>query len=62
MLFEVSRSVLDSTDRLRGVKVDMLRHWDSDNDTWMIVKHDSNEPICIGTREQMLAQYDALNI
>lgn len=51
----------DTTDLLRGVNVDMRRHWyDESHDEWQLETHDRNV-LLIGTREQIMSEYDRLN-
>lgn len=53
----------DSSDILRGFFVSMRRHWDwsPDNDLWILEDSATHEPLLIGTREQVLHEYDLRN-
>lgn len=41
---------------LRGVYVDMRQHWEED--TWMLCRAGTRIPLVIGSREQILDEYD----
>lgn len=43
---------------LRGINVDMRKHWQ--DDLWCIETH-KREVLLIGTKEKILAEYDRLN-
>lgn len=56
-------SMYDSADILRGLFVNMRRHWSwaPDNDIWVLEDSVTHEPLLIGNREQVLQEYDLRN-
>lgn len=56
-------SIRDSADILRGSVVNMKRHWDwsPDNDIWILEDSITHIPLLIGTRDQVLVEYDLRN-
>ena len=50
--------MIDTTDVLKGVNVDMRKHWE--DDLWHIETHD-RKVLLIGTKDKILAEYDRLN-
>lgn len=48
----------DTTDVLRGPKANARRNWDGN---WILENAKTREPLLIGTKEQILEQYDRLN-
>lgn len=50
---------LNSNYVFKGAKVSMAEHWDGEN--YMLIDNKTTEPILIGTREQILAEYDKRN-
>ena len=48
----------DTIDVLRGVNVDMRKHWDGD--LWCLETH-KREVLLVGTKDKILAEYDRLN-
>lgn len=50
--------MIDTTDVLKGVNVDMRKHWQ--DDLWCIETHE-RKVLLVGTKEQILAEYDRLN-
>ena len=53
----------DTTDILRGHRVDMTRSWMSDDthDIWELREYATNQVITAGTREQIMELYDRYN-
>lgn len=53
----------DTTDILRGHRVDMTRSWmsDDEHDIWELREHETHQVITIGTREQVMELYDRYN-
>lgn len=53
----------DTTDILRGHRVDMTRSWMSDDthDIWELREHATHKVITAGTREQIMELYDRYN-
>ena len=49
---------MDTTDLLRGVNVNMRKNWQ--DDLWQIETHE-RKVLLVGTKEQILAEYDRLN-
>lgn len=49
---------MDTTDLLRGVNVNMRKHWQ--DDLWQIETHE-RKVLLIGTKEQIMQEYDRLN-
>lgn len=48
----------DTIDVLRGVNVDMRKHWQ--DDLWSIETHE-RKVLLIGAKDKILAEYDRLN-
>jgi hypothetical protein len=48
----------DTTDVLRGPKVNARRNWDGN---WILENSKTRKPLLIGTKKQILEQYDRLN-
>lgn len=46
-----------------GKYVDVRKHWSwsESNDIWELLKHESQEPLVIGSREFILEEYDKIN-
>lgn len=44
----------------KGRKVDMRPHY-LDEDSWELVKHGTREILMVGTREQIMGEYDRIN-
>ena len=53
----------DTTDILRGHRVDMTRNWmsDDEHDVWELRDHETHQVITAGTREQIMELYDRYN-
>ena len=49
----------DTTDVLRGPKVNARKHWDGEN--WILEDAKTRKPLLIGTRSQILDEYDRRN-
>lgn len=47
------------SDTLRGPKVNARRHWDGEN--WILEDAKTRKPLLIGTRAQILDEYDRIN-
>lgn len=52
---------METANVLRGPLYNARKHWDRDNDTWMLEDATTRETILIGTREQILEEYDIRN-
>ena len=51
---------METTDvLLRGPVVNMRKHWDGEH--WMLEDPDSRETLLIGTKEQIMDEYDKRN-
>lgn len=48
----------DTTDVLRGPKVNARRNWDGN---WILENAKTRKPLLIGTKEQILEEYDRRN-
>lgn len=48
----------DTTDVLRGPKANARRNWDGN---WILENAKTRKPLLIGTKEQILEQYDRYN-
>ena len=48
-----------TSDTLRGPKVNARRHWDGEN--WILEDAKTRKPLLIGTRAQILDEYDRIN-
>lgn len=48
----------DTTDVLRGPKVNARRNWDGN---WILENAKTRKPLLIGTKEQILEEYDHRN-
>ena len=48
-----------NSDTLRGPKVNARRHWDGEN--WILEDAKTRKPLLIGTRAQILDEYDRIN-
>lgn len=49
----------DTSDVLKGFKVNARRHWDGEN--WILEDAKTRKPLMIGTRAQILDEYDRIN-
>lgn len=49
----------ETSDTLRGPKVNARKHWDSEN--WILEDAKTRKPLLIGTRSQILDEYDRRN-
>lgn len=46
----------ETSDTLRGPKVNARKHWDGEN--WILEDAKTRKPLLIGTRSQILDEYD----
>ena len=49
----------ETSDTLRGPKVNARKHWDGEN--WILEDAKTRKPLLIGTRSQILDEYDRRN-
>lgn len=49
----------ETSDTLRGPKVNARKHWDDEN--WILEDAKTRKPLLIGTRSQILDEYDRRN-
>ena len=49
----------DTTDVLRGPKVNARKHWDGEN--WILENAKTRKPLLIGTKDEILEKYDKIN-
>lgn len=53
------KEIKEISDTLRGPKVNARRHWDGEN--WILEDAKTRKPLLIGTRAQILDEYDRIN-
>ena len=53
------QNIKEISDTLRGPKVNARRHWDGEN--WILEDAKTRKPLLIGTRAQILDEYDRIN-
>lgn len=53
------QNIKEISDTLRGPKVNARRHWDGEN--WILEVAKTRKPLLIGTRAQILDEYDRIN-
>ena len=53
------QNLKEISDTLRGPKVNARRHWDGEN--WILEDAKTRKPLLIGTRAQILDEYDRIN-
>lgn len=54
------QNIKEISDTLRGPKVNARRHWDGEN--WILEDAKTRKPLLIGTRAQILDEYDRISI
>ena len=57
--YPMQMNVKEISDTLRGPKVNARRHWDGEN--WILEDAKTRKPLLIGTRAQILDEYDRIN-
>lgn len=56
------QNIKEISDTLRGPKVNARRHWDGENcENWILEDAKTRKPLLIGTRAQILDEYDRIN-
>lgn len=53
------QNIKEISDTLRGPKVNARRYWDGEN--WILEDAKTRKPLLIGTRAQILDEYDRIN-
>ena len=51
--------IKETSDTLRGLKVNARKHWDGES--WILEDAKTRKPLLIGTRSQILDEYDRRN-
>lgn len=61
------QNIKETSDTLRGLKVNARKHWDGesckhwDGESWILEDAKTRKPLLIGTRSQILDEYDRRN-
>ena len=50
------QNIKETSDTLRGLKVNARKHWDGES--WILEDAKTRKPLLIGTRSQILDEYD----
>lgn len=53
------QNIKETSDTLRGPKVNARKHWDGES--WILEDAKTRKPLLIGTRSQILDEYDHRN-
>lgn len=53
------QNIKETSDTLRGPKVNARKHWDGES--WILEDAKTRKPLLIGTRSQILDEYDRRN-
>lgn len=53
------QNIKETSDVLKGLKVNARKHWDGEN--WILEDAKTRKPLLIGTRDQILDEYDRRN-
>lgn len=53
------QNIKETSDTLRGLKVNARKHWDGES--WILEDAKTRKPLLIGTRSQILDEYDRRN-
>ena len=54
------QNIKETSDTLRGPKVNARKHWDGES--WILEDAKTRKPLLIGTSSQILDEYDRLDI
>lgn len=57
------QNIKETSDTLRGPKVNARKHWDKhwDGESWILEDAKTRKPLLIGTSSQILDEYDRRN-
>ena len=55
----ITQNIKETSDTLRGLKVNARKHWDGES--WILEDAKTRKPLLIGTRSQILDEYDRRN-
>ena len=53
------QNIKETSETLRGPKVNARKHWDGES--WILEDAKTRKPLLIGTRAQILDEYDRIN-
>ena len=59
IVIEEGEDIKETSDTLRGPKVNARKHWDGES--WILEDAKTRKPLLIGTRSQILDEYDRRN-